>query len=146
MKRRGLQLSRRHKAMLYVISLVLLFSGVFWAWFHHLDETAKRGDFLRSLNPWLMKIHGFAAVGFVLLLGTLLPVHVRHSWHAHKNRTNGAFFLAAIGLLSLSGYSLYYLGDERVRGACSTFHLWLGVLSPALLIAHIWFGRRATSK
>jgi uncharacterized membrane protein len=47
------------------------------------------------------------------------------------------------GLLMLSGYALYYLSDENWRARVSNFHLWLGVAAPALLIVHIWLGRRS---
>jgi DNA-binding transcriptional ArsR family regulator len=95
-------------------------------------------------NPWLLKAHGFAAVGFVLLLGTLIPVHIRHSWHARKNRSNGIFFLSAVGLLTLSGYALYYLGDEAWLNGASQLHLWLGLAAPVLLFFQIRAGRKAT--
>lgn len=145
MKQRAFQISPRHRRILYVVSLVLLFSGAVWAWVHRLDEQGSAGVTLRHLKPWLMKAHGFAAVGFVLLLGTLLSTHVRHSWHARKNRSNGAFFLSAMSLLTLSGYALYYLGDETWRNATSQFHLWLGLSSPLILFWHIRSGRRATA-
>src|SRR5262245_60414857 len=119
MKRRGLQLSRRHRLTFYACCLLLFVSGGAWAWANHLDESARAGESLRLLKPWLLKIHGFSAMGFVLLLGTLLPGHVRRSWHAKKNRKNGAFFLVSVSLLTLSGYALYYLGDERWRNAMS---------------------------
>ena len=143
MKRRGLQISHRHRLTLYVVSLVLLVSGGAWAWIHHLDEAGRAGDALRQTKPWLLKVHGFAAVGFVLLLGTLIPVHVRHSWHARKNRINGVFFLSAVGLLTLSGYALYYLGDEAWRNGASRFHLWLGLGAPVLLFFHVRAGKKA---
>jgi hypothetical protein len=144
MKRRGLQLSRRHRLTLYSASLLLFVSGTAWAWANHLDETAPAGAALRELKPWLLKVHGFSAMAFVLLLGTLLPGHVRRAWHARKNRGNGAFFLSVTSLLTLSGYALYYLGDERWRDATSQLHLWLGVAAPILLFWHIRSGRRAT--
>jgi hypothetical protein len=144
MKRRGLQLSRRHRLTLYTASLALFVSGVAWAWANHLDESAQAGEAVRQLKPTLLKIHGFSALAFVLLLGTLLPGHVRRAWHAHKNRGNGVFFLTATSLLTLSGYALYYLGDEGWRNATSQFHLWLGVAAPVLLGWHIWSGRKAT--
>ena len=143
MKRRGLQLSPRHRRTLYIVSLVLFVSGAAWAWVHRLDEAGRAGDTWRDLKPWLLKVHGFAAMGFVLLLGTLLAGHVRRAWHARKNRANGAFFLTAVGLLTLSGYALYYLGDETWRNATSQFHLWLGFAAPVLLVWHIRSGRRA---
>ena len=144
MKRRGLRLSRRHRLTLYCASLLLFVSGVAWAWANHLDETAQVGESVRQWKPWLLKIHGFSALAFVLLLGTLLPGHVRRAWHARKNRGNGAFFLTSVSLLTLSGYALYYIGGEELRNAVSQFHLWLGVVAPVLLVWHIWSGRRAT--
>src|SRR4051812_2412862 len=101
MKRRGLQLSRRHKLMLYSTSMLLLLSGAAWAWINHLDNLGQASERVRDFKPWLLKIHGFSAVGFVLLLGSLLSGHVRRAWHASKNLGNGVFFLAAISLLTL---------------------------------------------
>ncbi len=144
MKRRRLQLHRGQRLTLYAVSVVLLLSGAGWAWIRWLDDAGRTGDAMRQLKPWLLKTHGFAAPGFVLLLGTLLQGHVRRSWHSRKNRLNGAFFLTAVSLLTLSGYTLYYLGDEAWRHATSQFHLWLGLSAPLLLWWHILLGRRAT--
>jgi hypothetical protein len=146
MKRRGLQLSPRQRRLLYAASLLLFLSGVSWAWANHLDETAQAGPALRDLKPWLLKVHGFNALGFVLMLGMLLTGHVRRGWHAHKNRKNGAFFLTAVSLLTLSGYMLYYLGNETWRNISSQFHLWLGLAAPLLLAWHVWAGRKATAQ
>jgi hypothetical protein len=144
MKRRGLKISRGHRWSIYLIGLALLLSGLVWAWLHHLDEGGIAGGPWREFKPWLMKVHGFTAMGFVMLLGTLLPVHVRHSWHARRNRANGAFFLSSVSILTLTGYVLYYLGNEKLRALCSDVHFWLGVVIPLLLGWHIWSGRRAT--
>lgn len=144
MKRRGLQLSRRHRRTFHAASLLLFISGAAWAGANHLDETGAAGGPLRDFKPWLLKIHGLSAMIFVLLLGTLLTGHVRRAWHAHKNRGNGLVFLTTVSLLTLSGYLLYYLGDEDWRKAVSNFHLWLGLAAPALLVWHVWNGRRAT--
>jgi hypothetical protein len=146
MKRRGLQLSGRQKTLLYTASLSLFLSGSSWAWIHHLDETGRASDELLKWKTWLISIHGMSAMVFVLTLGMMLATHVRRSWHARKNRKNGIFFLGAVALLTLSGYLLYYLGDENWRAACSRFHLWLGLAAPFFLVLHIWMGLRATSR
>jgi hypothetical protein len=143
MKPRALQLHRAHRLLLYVISLTLFLSGIGWAWIQHLDELGKAGDSLLQAKTGLIAIHGFSAMAFVLLLGTLLASHVRRAWLGRKNRPNGVFFLAAVSLLALSGYALYYLGNESVRAAVSRFHLWLGAAAPALLFWHILAGRKA---
>jgi hypothetical protein len=144
MRRRGLQLSRPHRRTLYAFSIVLLLSGAAWAWIHQFYNDGQPDGALRQLSPSLLKVHGYAALGFVLMLGTLLTGHVRRSWHARKNRTNGAFFLTVVSLLTLSGYTLYYLGDETSRRVTSQFHLWLGLAAPVLLFWHIRTGRRQT--
>jgi hypothetical protein len=146
MRRRGIQLSQRHRRWLYSVSIVLFLSGAAWTWANRLDDAGQAGDALRLLKTWLLKAHGFAALGFVLVLGTLLPGHVRRAWQAGKNRANGAFFLTAVSLLTLSGYTLYYLGDETWRNATSKFHLWVGLAAPILLIWHIRQGRDATRR
>jgi hypothetical protein len=128
---------------LYAALVCLWVSGGAWAWAGHLDEAGDGGGAWSAVKPWLLKVHGFSAMGFVLLLGTLLPNHVRRAWRAHRNRGNGAIFLVGMSALTLSGYLLYYLGDERWRNATSNFHLWLGLAAPGLLVWHIWAGRRA---
>lgn len=139
-------MGRRHRRTLYAASLALFLSGISWAWIYHLDEAGRAGEELMRMKTSLIAVHGFSAMVFVLLLGTLLAGHVRRAWHAHKNRKNGVFFLTMACLLTLSGYLLYYLGDEHVRAVVSNFHLWLGVTAPMLLIWHIWLGRRATRR
>ena len=146
MKRRGLQLRPRFRRLLYVISLLLLLTGVCWGWINHLDEIGKANQGLRQMKTKLIAVHGFSAMTFMLLLGALLPGHVRRAWHTRKNRGNGAFFLFAVGLLTVSGYALYYLGNETLRTAVSWFHLWFGVAAPVLLVWHIRSGHRATSR
>jgi hypothetical protein len=146
MKRRRLRLSRQHRVTFYAVSLTVFLSGVSWAWVQHLDEGGQATEALRQTKPWLIAIHGLSAMAFVLLLGTLLVSHVRRAWKAGRNRKNGGPFLAAISLLTLSGYALYYAGNETVRDLASDFHLWLGVAAPALLFWHIRSGRNAVDR
>jgi hypothetical protein len=142
MKRRGLQLRPLHRRILYAVGAALFLTGTVWAWIHHLDEQGRAGESLQRSKQWLIEIHGFAAMFFVLLLGTLLTGHVRRAWHAHKSRRNGVFFLTSVSLLTLSGYALYYISGENFRAAVSRFHLWLGIIAPALLLLHITLGRK----
>ena len=144
MKRRGLKLNRGHRWSLYAVGLVLLFTGLAWMGMHRLAEADDLRESWRGLKPAIMSVHGLAATAFVLLLGTLLPIHVRHAWHARRNRANGAFFLTAVSTLTITGYLLYYLGSESLRALCSNLHFWLGTAIPILLLWHIWSGRRAS--
>lgn len=146
MRHRGFQLGRHQRWLLYLSFVTLLLSGLVWAWLHRLDEATTAGSSWRGWTPRLMTAHGGAAVGFVLLLGTLLPGHVRNSWRAGRNRSNGVFFLSAVSVLTITGYALYYLGNEIARALCSDIHFWLGAALPLLLGLHIRSGRFARAK
>jgi len=146
MKRHEFGLRPRVRRLLYALGLLLLLSGICWAWLNHLDESGQANELLRSTKTWLIALHGFSAVTFVLLLGALLVSHVRRAWRAGKNRRDGAMFLASAGLLALSGYALYYIGNEGLRAAVSLFHLWLGVAAPVLLYWHMRSGKTAVNR
>ena len=144
MKRRGIQLSPRHKRWFYTVNALLFFSGVGWAvcgWFATRDAT--HADPLHWLQPWLLKLHGAAAMAFLIAVGILIPTHLKRGWQARRNRTNGAFFVTIIALLILTGYGLYYFGDDDWRSVASWVHQLLGFASPVLLAGHIWQGRRS---
>ncbi len=83
---------------------------------------------------------------FLVVLGTLLPSHVRFAWHARRNRPNGIALLLVLGFLIAGGYGLYYFGDERLRSWTSWSHLAVGLALPAMIVLHIWSGRRSAAK
>ncbi len=143
--KRGYQLNLRHKVFIYAIFGLLFLSGLAWEcldlWGH--DNTG----FVDSPYPakaWLMKAHGAAAYGALILIGTLIPLHIRKAWQARKNRLSGVVFLVVNGVLIASGYGLYYAGDEGFRNGIAGLHLWVGLLFPILMALHVWLGR--TSK
>jgi hypothetical protein len=111
-----------------------------WAFWHYL--VLSPGSFEISGKAWAMKIHGAAAMAILVLLGMLITGHVRFAWRAHRNRVNGSLFLGAFGVLTVTGYGLYYAGGERLRAWMSWIHLGVGLALPLLLILHIWLGKR----
>ena len=50
MKRRGLQLSPRHRGTLYTFGCVLLITGLIWYWLHWLDLSGQSSETLRELS------------------------------------------------------------------------------------------------
>jgi cation transport ATPase len=141
--RRGVQLSSRHKRWFYSVSVLLFLSGALWKLFGWAaDHDEARAETFRSLRPWMLKLHGASAMAFFVELGILIPTHIRRAWNANRNRANGAVLVAIIAVLVLTGYGLYYLGDEQWRSYSSITHLVLGLLTPFALALHIWQGRR----
>jgi cation transport ATPase len=144
MSRGRIRLSRRHKAWVYATYAVLLATGALWwvarTW---LRGQGEFGETASPLGPWAMRLHGAAAMVFLVVLGTLLHGHVRQAWNARRSRGTGGVVLALVGALVASGYGLYYLGDESARQIASVLHQAVGVLLPALLVWHVVAGRRA---
>ena len=145
MRRNGIKLSTRHRAWLYGTFAVLFATGVVWWALHRFGRV--EGDFgptVNPLEPWLLKLHGAAAMVSLLVLGTLIPLHLKRGWHARRNRGSGGGMVALCVLLIVTGYALYYVGGDQLRELASTAHLVLGFGFPAALIWHIVRGRRTT--
>ena len=131
----------------YLATGFLLLSGSTWLLLHYF--AAIEGEFGPSPNPWehtTLAVHGAAAMAFLFLLGSLLPVHVMRGLALRSNRRTGYALLALNGLLVLSGYGLYYAGGDRLRAAISLLHWLPGLLLAALLAVHIVVGRRSRNR
>ncbi|HZV92774.1 MAG TPA: hypothetical protein VFF72_06120 [Caldimonas sp.] len=148
MTRRGriavLQLSTRlggpRRRGLYALVAVLVATGAAWLWLHDM----RPADSLPSpIEPWMMKLHGAAALLAVYLLGTMLHGHMLNAWHRRQNRISGGVAAAAVLLLAASGYGLYYFGGDALRSATEWLHWVAGFALPPLLWWHIRSGRLA---
>jgi hypothetical protein len=137
-----IRLSRWHRYAFYGVIAALLFSGAIWAWINYL-EAPESGAVTKAL---MMKIHGAAAIAILVLIGMLLTTHVKLAWRARRNRGSGVSQLTIFGLLTITGYALYYAGGENFRTWNSRIHLAIGLILPFLLVIHIWLGRRTRSR
>jgi len=134
MKRSKLRLSLFTEFFVYLVFGILLVTGVAWMVFQaRLDE----GNHVSSL---MLKLHGGAAMISLILLGALIN-HMRKGWKSRKNRTSGLTLILAILFLVVTGYGLYYAGDEQLRTLISQWHSWVGLGIVLLLPAHVLIGR-----
>jgi magnesium-transporting ATPase (P-type) len=134
----SIRLKRFHRYLLYAVLALLFGSGVVWAYFNYLAPS----DSVAAPKSWSMKIHGAAAMATLVLIGTVLTAHVRFAWRAGRNRSNGVLFLCTFGVLTVTGYGLYYAGGERLRAWTSWIHLAVGLVLPLLLLIHILLGKK----
>ena len=81
-------------------------------------------------------------MGALVILGTLIPLHLRRGWVAGRNRFSGVAFTCICGLLVVTGYALYYVGSETLRNWASYLHIAVGLGAPLALTWHIWRGRK----
>jgi hypothetical protein len=118
-------------------------SGVVWLLAHYF--WIGQGDFgpeISPAEPWALNVHGAFAMLALWFTGLLWGVHVLRGWKMKRGRWSGGIMLAALLLLGVTGYLLYYLGDEVWRAGASLIHWLVGL---ALLPIFFWhrFGRKS---
>lgn len=137
-----MRLTSGHRQWVYWTGAGLFASGALWLVFHYfLEAQGEFGPTPHPLEHWWLRLHGAAAMLALLVVGSLLPIHVRRGWHQRRNLRLGIALSSALLLLTLSGYALYYFGGEDARPWISVLHWGIGVLSPLVLIWHITSGR-----
>jgi heme A synthase len=141
-RRHAFRLSPRHRQAFALSLGGSLGTGIAWWLLQHFGQSP--GDFGPTPHPaqaWLLRAHGASAFASLIVLGTLLPTHVKRAWRAHRNRLTGIVLLSLVGVQILTGYALYY-ADQDLRERAAQLHWLLGLGLPALLLLHIVIGRR----
>ncbi|HEX6564076.1 MAG TPA: hypothetical protein VF020_07320 [Chthoniobacterales bacterium] len=128
------RLSRPAEFLVYLVFGTLLLTAGVWLW---AQSNLSPDNPVPSL---MMKIHGAAAMAALVLLGALFN-HIRRGWTAKKNRVSGMILLAVVLFLAVTGYGLYYSGDEQLRSLISKSHTWIGLGLVFLIPAHVLLGR-----
>ena len=121
-------------------AIALLFaSGTAWLVVRYLVAPNRLLDDLAAMT---MRVHGAAAMAALVLTGGAVALHVPAAWRERRNRVSGLAFSAVLAVIVVTGYVLYYFGNETARAAASAGHWLLGLALPAAFACHIWLGRR----
>jgi hypothetical protein len=139
-----LRLSPAFRYAVYATFAILFLSGAVWLVADSLKDGAN-GELWQQVAAMLLMTHGGSAMITLLMLGALIPVHMRFGWRAGKNLTTGIAMATVTAILVVTAFCLYYFGVEGTRAVAGDVHTWLGVASPVLLVAHIWWGRRTAA-
>jgi len=134
-----------HERILYWIKSGVYASGIVWMALHYGFARGAAGQGVHRWEPTVMEIHGAFAMAALMLLGSLVSTHVARAWRARLNLASGISAGAASALLVLTGYLLYYAGNDSVRAASSVMHMVLGALGPLVLVWHVRAARRLRS-
>jgi hypothetical protein len=143
----SMRLSRWHERWLYVIGLWVFLSGAGWLVDHHLFAGA--GDIAEApaaSEPLWLRLHGAAAMAALMVFGSLVPGHIVRAWRTRKNLRSGLSTLSLVMVLVVTGYGLYYSGDEQARPWISLLHWGAGVLAALVLALHVRLGKRASQR
>jgi peptidoglycan/LPS O-acetylase OafA/YrhL len=130
-------LPRSLRAGFYASAALLLASGIAWLAIHY---EALPGTQASALA---LEVHGAAAMAVLFLAGGLLALHAPRAWRERRNRATGLATAVLLAALAITGYLLYYAGDEKLRQGASLVHWGLGLAAPMLAWLHVFLGRRS---
>lgn len=123
---------------LLVLSGVLLTPGLF--------ELRLEWDVAWSLpggsRTVVAALHGLCAMLLLVIVGALLPMHVRAGLKRARNFASGIVLLTTLTTLAVSGWAIYYVVNEQLSTFASLLHLGAGLLSLVPLVIHAVQGRR----
>jgi cation transport ATPase len=139
------RLDPRFRASLYAVFALLTVTGVVWLladW--RKDPLAP--DLWQEIAPLMLMLHGGAAMAALMLLGALVPLHVRRAWRSGRNRLTGPTMVAVNAVLIATAFGLYYAGSDTLRPWISDLHIVVGIVLPLALLVHVWRGRRTRQR
>lgn len=137
------QLGTHHRRLTYAGLILLWASGCLWLGFHYfVSSSGELGLGPHPLQIWWLKLHGLAAMGSLIIFGSLMPGHIRKAWQHRNNRGSGGTMVATMIALTLTGYALYYVGGEELRPLISLTHWIWGLAMAPLIVLHILLGKR----
>lgn len=136
------RLPRWQVIWLLLIGVALLGSGAVWLALHY-SVGAGAGELPHPAEPWLMRMHGLAAMGALFVLGALAGAHIPQGWRiAHRvsragQRRSGVAMVVLAALLAFTGYVLYYFAPEAWRPSIGWVHAALGLALASLSLGHV---------
>jgi hypothetical protein len=137
-----LRLDPWFRAALYAAFAVLLVSGAAWLWADAMKD-GPNGEGWQTAGAYLLMTHGGTAMAALMLLGALVPLHMRRGWRARRNRITGTAMATFNAVLIATAFGLYYFGSELLRPWTSWLHIAVGLALPILFVIHVVTGRRS---
>jgi hypothetical protein len=126
---------------IFVIGIGLWLSGAAWLLLHYF--MLRQTDFGPQHDPlehWSIVAHGAFAFAAIWIFGLLWGTHIVKRWKAKRHRWSGSLLFAFLALLVVSGYLLYYVGDDQLRELTSKVHWIVGLGLPLPFVLH-WLVR-----
>jgi hypothetical protein len=136
-RREHIKLNRARRLIVYLAGSGLWLTGAAWLVLHYF--CVRKTDFGPQPHPleyWSRAAHGL--FGFVSLwtFGMLWAAHIVGGWYSARRRMTGLATATILGALILSGYLLYYVGDDGVLSWVSLIHWAIGLSLPVIFLAH----------
>ncbi|WP_293595757.1 MULTISPECIES: hypothetical protein [unclassified Polaromonas] len=136
----SIRLPKAQRWATYLALIVVAASGLIWSLLH---DVLQWGWMLAERR--LLTVHGVAAAIALVIVGGLLPLHIRLAWRVKRNLASGLVALSLMALLGATGMLLYY-GGEEWRDWVRWGHIGVGTVACLAIPAHIWLGRRRVAR
>ena len=133
----SVRLGNGRKWVLHLVWIGLIASGVVWLLLHNFFLV--KGEFGSEHSPYeplSLKVHGGLAFLAIWFGGMMWGTHMLKAWSQKRRRWTGTILLLVFGVLIVSGYLLYYAGDEDLRAKVSLIHWIVGLSIPVMYIIH----------
>jgi hypothetical protein len=144
MERRVPLFSKRSLRTTHAILAATWLTGAAWLLLHYfLWRQGELGLGPHPFEPWSLKLHGASAFAALWLAGFLWSSHIVPAWTRMRRPASGVTLAALLAALIVSGYLLYYLGDESWRARVALVHWIVGLALPLSVVAHVLDRRRA---
>ena len=137
-----MQLEAWFRWTIYGVVAALFVTGATWLMADALKD-GPSGDAWQEIGANLLMVHGGAAMAMLMVLGALIPVHIRRGWRARKNRLSGGAMVTLNALLIATAFGLYYCGSDLMRPWISDAHIAAGFALAALIVIHPLIGHRS---
>lgn len=131
------RLARARRLGLSAVALGLWSSGTLWLLFHHFFERPGQfGSRPHPLESWWLSLHGAFGLAAIWTFGWLWSAHITKGWATGRQRWSGGLLVVILGGLTVSGYLLYYVGQEQLRALTSLLHWSAGLAAPIPFLLH----------
>jgi hypothetical protein len=133
----------RKRLAVYGVLGLLWLSGCAWLVLDQFFES--KGQFGAMPNAWqppILLLHGVIAILSMYLLGWVTARHVLRWWPARLRRLSGGALATLFVLLTLSGFALFFVSDDRWQHLAALVHDVIGLGITVFAIQHWFFARR----
>lgn len=132
----SIRLPKLQRWATYFALATVAVSGLVWSLLHD----ALQAGWMQAEHRLLIT-HGIAAAISLVIVGGLLPLHIRLAWSVRRNLASGIVALSVMAILAATGLLLYY-GDEEWRNWVRWMHIGGGIVATLAIPAHVWLGKR----
>lgn len=130
-------LSWERRLAVYGIGVGVWLTGVLWVLAHYfLVSEGEFGSTSHPLEFWSLAGHGAFAFAAAWVFGLLWGVHIVAGWRSHRRRWTGGVMFGLTAWLTLTGYLLYYLGNDDAIALIMLSHWTIGIAAPIFFLLH----------